>query len=481
MLAAFFLWPGQRALPAGAVSSASFFIAQLILPRCRFTTRQSITPLNWMQLAFASQLILMPALVRFAGPAVFPLPSLAPESSINFALLLFTASYWAFCIAVNWFRKAPTPETYLSTTNKTWLPPRSLALVFLILGLIGTTLAFGSIDRLLEYLTNPVAFMTYAAEAAARSATLFEAAGTFLKPFLGFGFLLFWCRAIDLPLRKGEGSRWCGRVFLIGVIAISYALMTYNRGAFAVPMVAMIAVLSKRLPKKSTRYLLAAGAIFVSLLGGVTLYKSAVHSKSSGTVDTDLLSKASEYIDVMATVQVYGQAPQYLGYFLDRNHYGSNPTNGETLFASAMTPLPILGKPFRSHSGVYLYNLILGRNPENPDQIPQLTGELFLDFNIFGVLVGFGTIGYVIARLQARFDASRGALDVYIVQFASIWIGFLTVGSIEVIAQIAIYSSLPIYAVLIHKALQQRPLYAQERVIALRATFDRPSGLEGAL
>ena len=348
-----------------------------------------------MQLAFASQLIIMPALVRFAGPSIFPLPSLTSESAINFALLLTTASYWAFCIAVNAFRKASSPQMHLSTAKNSWMPARSLALVFVILGVTGTAFAFGSIDRLIEYLTNPVAFMTYAADAAARSATLFEAAGTFLKPFLGFGFLLLWCRAIDMPLRKGEGSRWFGRVALIGVIAISYALMTYNRGAFAVPMVAMIAVLSKRLPEKSTRYLLAAGAIFASLLGGVTLYKSAVHSRASGTVDSDLLTKAAEYIDVMATVQVYGQAPQYLGYFLDRNHYGSSPTTGETLVASALTPVPILGKPFRPRSGVYLYNLILGRNPENPDQIPQLTGELFLDFNIFGVLLGFGTVGYV--------------------------------------------------------------------------------------
>jgi hypothetical protein len=406
---------------------------------------------------------------------------LPSDSAINFALVLTTAGFWAFCLAVHAFRKPSSPKMQLSTANKNWIPGRGLAIVFVGVGLAGTSMSFGSLDRLTEYLTNPVAFMTYAAYAATRSATLSEAAGTFLKPFLGFGFLLFWCRAIDLPLKPREGSRWFGRIFLIGIIAISYALMTYNRGAFAVPMVAMIAVLSKRLPEKSLRYLLAAGAIFASLLGGVTLYKSAVHSNASGTVDTDLLTKVAGYIDVMGTVQLYGQAPQYLGYFVQRNQFGSSPTSGRTLIASVMNPVPILGKPFRSHSGVYLYNLILGRNPENPDQIPQLTGELFLDFHIFGVLLGFVTVGYVIARLQSRFDASRSALEVYIVQFAGIWMGFLTVGGIDVIAQIALYSSLPIYVFLVYKVRRQRHLDTKKRVLVLRMAFDHSSGLEGAV
>jgi fumarate reductase subunit C len=475
------MWPGKWALPAGAVSSVSFFMAQLVLPRCRFSTKQFITPLNWMLLAFGSQLILMPALVRLAGPSIFPLPSLTSEKAINFALFLITASFWAFCIAVHAFRRSSRSQLQLATADESWIPGRGLAFIFIIVGLAGVSMAFGTFDRLIEYLTNPVVFMLYAAEAATRSATLAEAAGTFLKPFLGFGFLLLWCRAIDLPLRQGEKHRWFGRVFLIAMIAISYALMTYNRGAFAVPMVAMIAVLSKRLPKKSMRYLFAAGAIFAALLGAVTLYKSAVHSNSSGTIDKDFLTTAAGYIDVMGTVQLYGQAPQYLGYFVERNHYGSSPTAGTTLVASVMNPVPILGKPFRSHSGVYLYNLILGRNPENPDQIPQLTGELFLDFNIFGILLGFGTAGWAIARLQSRFDASRSALEVYIVLFASIWMGFLTVGSIDVIAQIALYSSLPIYVFLFYKKRRQGHLVPQKRLLMLRVVVDRSSSFEGAV
>jgi hypothetical protein len=56
--------------------------------------------------------------------------------------------------------------------------------------------------------------------------------------------------------------------------------------------------------------------------------------------------------------------------------------------------------------------------------------------------------GWITAKLQQRFEASRTATEIYVLQFATVWLGFLTVGSIEVLAQIALYSSIPIYVYL---------------------------------
>src|SRR6516165_1563171 len=100
----FFLWPGKFMLPAGALSSACFLLAQLF-PKCSFSRRPLVTPLNWIQFIFGLQLVIMPASVRLAGPALYPLPSLPSDLAINISLLISTAAFLAFCGAVQFFRK----------------------------------------------------------------------------------------------------------------------------------------------------------------------------------------------------------------------------------------------------------------------------------------------------------------------------------------------------------------------------------------
>jgi hypothetical protein len=444
----FFLWPGKNSLPAGAVSSASFFLAQLLFPSCRFSFRHLVSPLNWMLCVFALQLVVMPAAVRIAGPSSFVLPALPSPFAINFALMISTVAFWSFCVSVQIFRRRGPARGHRPARAQDWIPGRKLPLLFAVLGCVGMALRFGSLERLGQYITDPAIYMGFALEAAEKPATLAGATGTFLTPFLGFAFVLLLCRSIDLPVKEHERGRWLGRVVLIALTAAAYSTMTYNRGSFAVPMVAIATVIGKRMPRAALRYLLATGLVFGLLVSAVTFYREAPQTAALSATE------AAGLIEFGGIFQEYGQAPQRLGYFLERNHFAEEPLLGRTVICSVLSPVPVLGKGFRDCSGAVVYNATLQRL--GADQIFQAEGELFLDFHIFGVVFGFVLLGWAVAKIQLRFELTSAAAEVYVLVFATVWLGFLTVGSIDVLAQIAIYSCPPIYLYLWVRARQRR-------------------------
>lgn len=87
------------------------------------------------------------------------------------------------------------------------------------------------------------------------------------------------------------------------------------------------------------------------------------------------------------------------------------------------------------------------------DQPARFVGELFLDFNVLGVIFGFLVVGYIAAVLQNRFEATAEALEIYILQFAALWLSYFVISSLEVVSQTAIYFSWPIYGFLLFKAV----------------------------
>lgn len=455
----FFLWPGEGLLIAGPVSTVSFFAAPLIFWRVRPTER-GVTPLNWLLFGFCLQLVIMPACVRIAGPSLFLLETLPSTLSISLALLLSTAAFWGFCAAFHWtVANLGTPRVCGQDCG--WTPTRSLCLCYLAIGAGGLMLKFGSLSHLVTYLTDPLEFLSSALEGKEEVASLNEAAGTFLSAFLGFGIVLLWCRAIDRPAKAATSIRSSAfvaahRTTLIAAIAFAYALMSYNRGSVAVPLVALAAAVGKRLPGAAWRYLFVTVGTLAIVLTGLTLYRSLNSEEASSS--TVSIAEAGSFFNVMDTFQVYGQAPQFLAAALSADGFLSSPLLGRTLLASVLSPLPVIGKPYRDDSGVLLYNRALGR-AQFPDQIPQFTYELFRDFNVFGVLFGFAAVGCTLAVLQVRFDRAGSALQCYILQYAAVWLGFLTVGGVDVLSQIAIYSAPPIYAYLIQRRrrLRKRP------------------------
>jgi hypothetical protein len=79
-----------------------------------------------------------------------------------------------------------------------------------------------------------------------------------------------------------------------------------------------------------------------------------------------------------------------------------------------------------------------------------------MDLRLPGVVIGFFLLGALTARLQHRFELGTTALELYVVQFASMWISFLIIGSLEVVSQIFVYFFWPIYFLLAFEWLRRR-------------------------
>jgi hypothetical protein len=95
---------------------------------------------------------------------------------------------------------------------------------------------------------------------------------------------------------------------------------------------------------------------------------------------------------------------------------------------------------------VIFNRLIYGPDSNRADQVTPFEGELFLDFTVPGVLIGYALIGVAIAKVQRRFEGARDAFESYAWQYGAIWIGFLAVGSLAVFTQIALYFFWPVLA-----------------------------------
>ena len=120
--------------------------------------------------------------------------------------------------------------------------------------------------------------------------------------------------------------------------------------------------------------------------------------------DSSVRNVLADRVELNEMFQVYGGAPQFLGFFLEMGEWGANPQWGRVIASSALAPLPILGKPFRESSGNAIYNRFIYGTLDVQDQIAPFQGETFLDFHLPGLLVGFGLLGWLAFRLQMAFE-----------------------------------------------------------------------------
>jgi hypothetical protein len=128
--------------------------------------------------------------------------------------------------------------------------------------------------------------------------------------------------------------------------------------------------------------------------------------------------------------------------------------------------VPWLGKDFRRSSGTAFYNRLLNRG-DAEDQIISFAGELFLNFHVIGIVTGFAVMGVLLAKLQDAFARSQSAMPIYVIQLTAIWLVFLVMGSLSVVAQIAIYFYWPVYLYLLLRTATR----SRRNSVALRPAF----------
>lgn len=454
MVLAYVLADPEQRFGGAIVSAVAFALAQSLFPACRLVAKTPLCPWNWAVLLFFLQLVLLPFSLLVSGPSIGVLPQLPTNIAINAAMELNALAFLAFLATYQYLSSKPRKESESASPAArgkiTGIHPSTrFVACYVALGFFGLLLAFGGIGRFLNYFENPGEYVDLFVQA---SHTLRGLASLFLRPFLGFGLVMLWCTWIDRKARRK--SRWMATITLLTMLSVilSYATFSYNRGAFVVPLVAILAVLLKCGRRGSFGALAMAGLILVAVLLLAPLLAIYRNADFTGNMtakdlidDPEVASLLADKIDPLDTIQMYGAGPQYIGFLLETSRWGTRPLLGATLFPSLVEPLPVLGRAFRGSSGPVIYNEMIYGTPEIFDQILPFSGEMFLNFHVVGVIVGFCGLAAVTRWLQRSFERASTSLEVYIWQYTAVWVLFLVIGSISVVSQILFYFFWPIY------------------------------------
>jgi hypothetical protein len=456
--------PSENRYPAALVGAFTFFLVQLVLPSCRPVSGKLLCPWNWALFIFFLQLVLLPLSVLLFGPSQGVLPFLPSDRAINLAVLINTAAFVTFCSVYHYLARRPElarPSNALGQGSRAVGAAPSLAFIALngVIGLIGFFLAFGALGKLKEYFTDPSGYLSQIADISDR---LELAAGQFLRPFLGICIVMLWCRWLDRK-RSHKTKRFSSLVTALAILAVclSNATFNYNRGSIVVPLVAMLAVLVSGPSRIPRRTIISAGAIVLVVLLLVPFYGAYRSSNFTGKElfnDPSVRDLLADKVELTEMFQVYGGAPQFLGFFLETGRWGAKPQWGKVLVASSLAPVPILGKPFRENSGTAIYNRLIYGMLDVEDQIAPFQGEAFLDFHLAGVLAGFCILGWSAFKLQAAFTRSQSFFEIFLWQYFSVWAFFLIFGSLSVVSQIFIYFCWPFYLYFIYRRVYSRLL-----------------------
>ena len=463
VVTAFCCAPSENKYPGALVGACVFFLVQWLLPVCRPVSGKLLCPWNWALFVFFLQLVLLPVSLLLFGPLPGVLPFLPSDQAINLAILMNVAAFLTFSLTYHAFaRRAKNGAWRNLAPAHSRVVERSPSLAYIGLnggiGIIGFSIAFGALEKLAEYFSDPSGYLS---RVAGVSDKLGLAAGLFLRPFLGICVVMLWCRWLDRKgSRKARGLSGILTLMAILAVCLSNATFNYNRGSVVVPLVAMLAVTLSG-PRRVSRVtvVFAGVAVLVVLLVApfYGAYRSSKFTSHEIFRDSSVRSVLFDNVELTEMLQVYAGAPHFLGFFMEMGHWGANPRWGRTLISSALSSLPILGKSFREESGTAIYNRLIYGQLDAEDQIAPFQGEAFLDFHLPGLLAGFFVLGWVAFRLQRAFLNSVSSLETFIWQYLSIWTFFLIFGGLSVVSQIFVYFCWPFYLYFVYTNLRTQP------------------------
>jgi uncharacterized membrane protein YsdA (DUF1294 family) len=444
-LIAFAVSPGADDYPATVGALLSFCLAPASLRRARPNIRPPLNPLNWVLAVFFLQLVVVPLLICYLGPFPWVLPSMPTVADINKAMALQSMAFLFFCVGVHLWSGRASART-VRRGNPGWRSPSpALLLVYLLAGIVGLGLTFGSISGLTTYFTQPASRFDFQYEATAGLAGVLA---LLLRPFLGIAAVAVWCRMVDRGVLRTPWRRAVSILLLLALVFGVYGTYSYNRGAFAAPIVAVTAVYVTRVRRVSVPRLIALALLAFVALTFLQTYRNTAVSRAVPSAPRITLNQE---------LQVYASGPQFLGYLIDRSE-GRPLSWGQGLAKSVLSPIPTLGRPFRAESDTAVYNFMIYGTTAR-DQVVPFHGELLLNFGVIGIPLGFVVLGCVMAELRERFRRSRASLEVFVWQYTAVWAAFLVVGSVEVVSQIFIYFFWPIYFLAADQALRRGRQY----------------------
>lgn len=441
------LFENAEEMWAAPLATLLFALVQVCGKSCRPRLRTPLCPFNWALLAFFVQLVVLPLDVCLAGATAGALPHVPAARWINSALLVNCAAFLAFALGCVVSR----PASRGRPRAPTYVVGHIAIVLYLAAGGLGMFLVFGVGSQFFLSITDPDYMTQVITE---QQGTVQGAAGLLLRPFLMVAFVMMWARWADSAARaQGQAKRFLvTAAAIVGVVLVG-ASFSFNRSSFFVPVIALVASYSLHVKRLSRRAYALGVIVAVALALTVRVYRGGILEKSdlNGLAAVSVLN---DRLNLRTEFQVYGQAPQYLGFLLEGWESNPNDWNPGTLFASMLYSVPVLGKPYREHSGATLYNRMIYGSAGFADQIIPFEGEVRVTLGWAGLIVAFVVLGVVVSALQIRFEQSASSLFAYMSQYTAMWLTFLLQGSVAAVCQIFVYFFWPLYLFLAFLAVQ---------------------------
>jgi len=428
--------------PALPISFATFLAIQLLVPRVRWNRDRVLGPGNVAATLFFLQLVGIPTMLVLSGPYYGTLRVLPADQYINTALMLQALAYACYAGGYVAWTKPVRPRPLLLEPGLT----TGIALSFIALGVVGLALSFGSVGALIDYFRGQGDVFDLE-----RSATLREAAGQFFRPFLAYGVIILWAARIA---RRRPGARLQPLEMGLLVVAIgASATYNYNRGSVVVPVVALVTAYSCFGRRQSPARIVALLAIVATLGFIFGDYRDVYTGTRGGEINAAAAGLNRPGDSFADNLQNYGNGPQFWAVAVQEVDR-TGMRHGQSIVSSALDPVPVLGKPFRNASGPYtsgttLYNELIHGEPDVRDQILGFGAELYWNFGIPGIVVGYFLLGFAVRRFDDRVQAAADVLASYSWSYCGTWVALLVINSISVLAQIIIYFFWPIFAMFV--------------------------------
>ena len=466
----FLLGQSGRHYPLLILLPAAFVASQWLLPASRFSLAEPLSPMNFVLGLFAMHLVGFPILFVLLGPARGQLPAIPSDASMNQAFVLEVISYVACLVgAVIVDSRVRRPQR----GSATFAPrlSRGFVIAFALIGLTGLVLRFGSVDGLVDYFTLQ---RTVGKTALTGFDRLAESAASVLLPALGCSAVLLFAYWLDvmssrhLKYRREAAGVVAAFVFLL----FAYSVYNYNRAALIVPAVALAGAYSIRVRRISVRLLMGVATVLALV---ALVFGSVRAATERAQVGVRPVNPLDAELNVSQVVQSYGSAPQFTAYMLDSGR-GERLFLGGSLVASILHPLPIVGRDFRPNSDVTIYNRDIYGSDISVDQVVPFKGELYWNFWYLGVAFGFILLGMAVRRVDNAYLSASNGLAAYVWSYSGIWLGFLVVGSIAVLSQIAFYFMWPFALYAAWHWFSSRNASSRLRVRALKGAKVQDSG-----
>jgi hypothetical protein len=363
-------------------------------------------------------------------------PSFPSTGAVQEAFALSCLAYVAYAVGLTMvLRRSPIARQIGRTLDD--VSPEAVA-AFILIGVVAVALQFHSFGQLFSYFTGG---FTRQAAGSASSTSLASAASTFLRPLAAYGLILLWARS-------AESTRIRRLRFVLSGAGALLILATYNcnRASVIIPLVALVAAYGRHIRKLHLRSVVIFGLVVLLLAAAFGNYRRIELATEGGRISQQQAGVTTTP-SLETQIQIYGAAPQFSGLVIQGLPSVGGFASGATLIDSVLSPIPIVGKGFRANSGTTRYNALVYGRSGTVDQVLPFLGELYWNFGPLGVLAGFFLVGMAIAAFQRRFDASGSILPAFIFQYFGMWVAFLIIGSIEVVAQIIVYFTVAIVAV----------------------------------